>query len=283
VHVSALADHLAVATAAAARAVAPLVGRGTPEAIDAAAVAALRASLVGLPVAAIVVASEGAKDKAPMLHPGERFGPAGAAVAVDLAVDPIDGTRAVAAGRDGAIVAIAAALPAGRMWAPCAVPYLEKLAVPAAAAQAALALDDLPSSLRAVAAALGRGVDTLRVAIMDRERNRAHLGAALAAGAHVVLAPDADLAATLAVACGTIDVALGISGATETVLAACALATVGARVLARVPASGEHAAGPPLELVHADHAVAVTGVTPNALVEVGRTLMFSTGTAPRLV
>jgi len=283
----ALAGRLADATRAAARALSPLVGRGTPDAIDAAAVAALRASLADLPVAAIVVATEGAKDRAPMLAIGERLGAATAAIGLDLAVDPVDGTRAVANRRAGAVIAIAAAAR-GALFAPGALPYLDKIAVGPAAASVIDLDAPLVENLRRVAAALGRPIHELGVSVLDRPRNQPHRDAVRAAGARLIAVADADLAQAVAVGLGDrgIDVAIGISGAPETVLAACALRCLGGQVLARA------APGAPIldaaALAAGERiAFAATGVTASALLDAigddgdAHTLILARGAPPR--
>src|ERR1700710_947867 len=112
------------ATEAAAAASLAWLGRGDKDAADGAAVAAMRAELVDAPFDGVVVIGEGEKDDAPMLANGERLGSGGPAV--DIAVDPLDGTRLVAQGLPGSIAVIALA-PRGTLFDPVGVFYMDKL------------------------------------------------------------------------------------------------------------------------------------------------------------
>ena len=282
---AAIAEHLAAAAAAAARAVAPLVGSGDAMRIDAVAVDALREHLRAAPCTLRVVSCEGLKDRAPMLAIGEVLG-CGSGPVLELAADPIDGTRAAAAGRDGAIVALAA-VPAGRLRVPEPGPYIERIAVGPAAAGVARLEVPLGDCLRAIAGALGKPVRDLVVAVLARTRNAPHRAAVEAIGAQVFELPDADLAATVAVALpgSGIDVAVGIAGVPETLLAACALRVLGGELVAR------HAPGASTSLAQdlagGDAlAFAAAGVTRSALLgpaDAGRieVLALSSGAAPR--
>jgi fructose-1,6-bisphosphatase II len=121
-------------TEAAALSAAPFMGRGDGKAGDAAAVRAMRAVLRTVRMRGRVVIGEGEKDDAPMLFNGEEVG-TGEAPELDLAVDPVEGTRLLALGRPNAIAVVAAA-PAGGMWDPAGSFYAEKLVVERAAAGA---------------------------------------------------------------------------------------------------------------------------------------------------
>ncbi|MEM9487998.1 MAG: fructose-bisphosphatase class II, partial [Myxococcota bacterium] len=186
----------------------------------------------------VVIGSEGAKDAAPMLGLGERVGN-GAGPRVDVAVDPVDGTRAVAADQPGAVAALAAGERAA-MAALAGIVYMKKLVVPAPAADAlgdgSIVLD-MPTAalLRRVAQALGREVSSLRVAILDRPRNHGYAEAVAECGAERVTLRYADLPAAVAVAMGAteIDMLLGIGGAPEAILAGAAVACLGGALLCR--------------------------------------------------
>ncbi|MET0976923.1 MAG: fructose-bisphosphatase class II [Leifsonia sp.] len=227
----ALVDALLAATAAAARAALARVGSGDPDAVDGVAVDALRTALAPLPVAGRVVAGEGEKDDAPMLHPGEVFGTGGPAV--DIVVDPVDGTRLAAAGRPGAIAVLAAA-ERGAFIDIGPAHYLDKLVC--AYPDAGLALSDpVSANLERLAAARGRAVADLRVAVQSRERNRAMAMAVADAGAQVVGFEHGDIERTLAAASvdGEIDLLLGIGGAPEGVIEAAAVIAIGGAMQAR--------------------------------------------------
>jgi fructose-1,6-bisphosphatase II len=246
---SALAHRLALVTEAAASAVHPLLGCGDNHAIDGVAVAAMRRALRHCPTAA-VVACEGEKDAAPRLLRGEIVGAPGAPAAagcdnrrapptasgaqLDLAIDPVDGTRAAADDAPGALAALAA-VPRGRMFDPTGLAYMSRLAAgPLAGCH--LALDaPLEQTLQRAAAALGKPLAALTVAVLQRPRHELLIAAVRRSGARLHLLAHADLAATIAVAVpgSGIDLAIGIAGAPETILAACALRCLGGQLQAR--------------------------------------------------
>jgi fructose-1,6-bisphosphatase II len=218
-----LRQALAAAVRAAADAARPLVGCGDGDAVDAAAVAALRVALAGVPADVRVVSGEGEKDEAPMLHPGERFG-TGGGPALDLVVDPVDGTRLAASGRPGAM-AILAVAPRGSFADPGPAFYLDKLvhARPAGGRRAELALDlPVAENLARLAAAHGRPVSTLRVAVQTRPRNEAVAAAVRSAGAQVHGFEHGDIERVVHAvsANGALDLLLGIGGAPEGLLEA---------------------------------------------------------------
>ena len=225
------------ATAAAAASVVPLVGSGDGMAVDGIAVDALRGALAGLAVDGRVVAGEGEKDAAPMLRPGERFGVGGPAV--DLAVDPVDGTRLAASGREGAMAVLAVT---GRDGFADLGPahYLAKTVtwLPDAAA---LPIERLVARL---ADARGVAAEYVRVAVQDRPRNAALAARARVAGATVVLFEHGDIERSLRAAQpGTdLDVVTGIGGAPEGLLTAAAVRALGADMTAAyAPQSGAEA------------------------------------------
>ncbi|MGW4931222.1 fructose-bisphosphatase class II [Agromyces sp. NPDC004153] len=223
----AVARGLRDATAAAAASVVPLVGSGDGMAVDGTAVDALRAALATLAVDGRVVAGEGEKDAAPMLAPGERFGTGG--LALDLAVDPVDGTRLAASGRDGAM-AVLAVTGRGGFADLGPAHYLAKQVtwLPDAAG---LPIDRLVARLAEV-----RGVAPadVRVAVQDRPRNADVAASARAAGATVVPFEHGDIERSLRAAQpGTdLDVVTGIGGAPEGLLTAAAVRALGADMVA---------------------------------------------------
>ncbi len=224
--VASLALPLLVATQAAALACRPFVGRGDPKAADGAAVAALRDALARLPGRARVVIGEGEKDDAPMLFAGEELG-TGNGPACDLAVDPLEGTRLCARGQEGAVSVLAAA-PAGSLWATPGW-YMEKLVVGAEAAGAVSLERSVGENVAAVAAALGKPVDDVTVAVQDRPRHAELVAAVRHAGAAVVLFGDGDVMASLRVLLpgGDLDMLIGVGGAPEGVIMACATRALG--------------------------------------------------------
>ena len=233
-----LREALGAAVRSAAAAARPLVGGGDGDAVDAAAVDALRSALAGVPADIRVVSGEGEKDDAPMLHPGERFG-TGDGPSLDLVVDPVDGTRLAAAGRPGAM-AILTVAPRGSFADLGPAFYLDKLVHAAASgADAGLRLDaSVAENLARLAAAHGRPVTTLRVAVQTRPRNAAVAEAVLAAGArlHAFEHGDIERVVHAVAADGDLDLLLGIGGAPEGLLEAAIVRAHGGVMQARFAA-----------------------------------------------
>jgi fructose-1,6-bisphosphatase II len=223
-----LVRHVVAATRAAAVAAAAWAGRGDPVAADEAATVALRRRLAAAPGTGTVVTGEGAKDDAPMLADGELVGSGAGTREYDVAVDPLECTDLCARGLPGAISTIAFA-PSGSMWSPGPCWYMEKLVLPPAARDAARIGASIEETLDGVAAALGRRVAELRVVVLDKPRHHELVGRLREAGAAVATPPAGDVAAALQVvlADGGADLLLGIGGAPEGVLAACAVGALG--------------------------------------------------------
>ncbi|WP_153685351.1 fructose-bisphosphatase class II [Agromyces agglutinans] len=248
-----LAEGFLLACAEAAAAAAPHVGRGDGHAVDEAAVRALRSALDRLPVDAEVVVGEGEKDDAPMLAPGERLGRRGAdAPALDLAIDPVDGTRLAAAGRPGSLVVVSVA-PRGALARLGAAHYLEKLATwlpaerqtDASGSGPPAIIERLPWLVGRIAAERRVAAGEVVVAVQDRPRNTPYVEAARAAGARVELFEHGDVERTFRAARRGhgIDVVAGIGGAPEGVLTAVAVRALGGDLRARpAPQSDAEAA-----------------------------------------
>lgn len=260
------------ATRVAALAASEFVGGGDREAVDGAAVSALRSALGRVPVDGRVVVGEGEKDAAPMLQLGERFG-TGTGPAVDVAVDPVDGTSLAAAGSPGAMAVMAVA-PRGAFLDIGPAHYMEKLVsrVPD------LRLDaPLGEAIARIAEARGVGASEVRVAVQDRLRNDGYVGAARAAGASVELFEHGDVERCLRAARpgGDVDLVVGIGGAPEGVLTAAAVRALGGWMQARLAPQGDaewqrvRAAGLSADRVHlldelcgVDAWLFLTAVTP---------------------
>ena len=164
-----LALELVRVTESAAMAAAGWVGRGEKELADQAAVDAMRLMLGTVEMDGVVVIGEGEKDEAPMLFNGERVG-SGHGPEVDVAVDPLEGTRLTALGQPNAIAVIAVA-ERGTMFFPGAAVYMDKIAVGPEAADA-ISIDASPTeNVQAVAEAKGMDVADVTVVVLERDRH----------------------------------------------------------------------------------------------------------------
>src|SRR3954469_4615398 len=229
-----LAMELMRATEAAALAGGRWMGRGDKNAADGAAVEAMRVVLNSVAMDGVVVIGEGEKDEAPMLFNGEEIGD-GSAPAMDIAVDPIDGTTLTSLGRPGAIAVIALS-ERGTMFDPGPCVYMEKIAAGPLAADVIDLNAPVKANLEAVAKALGEKVSDVTAVILDRPRHEDIIRECREAGARIRLIPDGDIAGAISVAwrsSGT-DVLFGIGGTPEGVTAACALKCLGGQILGRL-------------------------------------------------
>jgi fructose-1,6-bisphosphatase II len=229
-----LALDLVRVTEVAAMAAARWQGRGDKDQVDQAAVDGMRAVLSTVAVDGTIVIGEGEKDHAPMLFNGERVG-SGQGLEVDVAVDPVDGTRLTAEGMPGALAVLAVA-EAGSMYAPGSLVYMDKIAVGPRAA-GSIDLDaPVAHNLRQIAKALGKDVNDLTVIILDRPRNATYVQAVREAGARIRLIRDGDVSAAIATVeeDSGIDVLIGIGGSPEAVIAAGALTCLGGEIQCRL-------------------------------------------------
>lgn len=229
-----LALELARATEAAALAAARWMGRGDRDAGDRAAVDAMRLLLNTIEMDGIVVIGEGEKDEAPMLYNGERVG-TGNPPAVDIAVDPVEGTRLLAMGRPDSISVVALA-PRGTMYNPGPAFYMNKIAVGREAADVVDLDAPVADNLTAIAHATGKDITELTVVVLDRPRHNQLVADIRAAGARIKLIPDGDVAAALQAALPDtgVDVLMGIGGTPEGVITACALKCIGGVIQGRL-------------------------------------------------
>jgi fructose-1,6-bisphosphatase II len=215
------------ATEAGAIAASRLMGRGDRDGADHAAVEAMRRAMEEAEISGTIVIGEGERDKAPMLYIGEKVGNPEAAVEVDIAVDPLEGTNLVATGSANATAVLAAAEPGGLMHAPDT--YMQKLIVgPQVAGHVSLD-DPVDKTIRIIADRLGRGPWDITVVILDRPRHEQLIADVRATGARIKLISDGDLTAGISVAVsGTgVHAVMGIGGAPEGVLTAAALKCLG--------------------------------------------------------
>jgi len=229
-----LALELVRVTEAAALGCGRWIGRGDKIAADQAAVDAMRAMLDTVSMSGVVVIGEGEKDEAPMLYNGEEVGN-GQGPEVDVAVDPLEGTRLTSVGQPNAIAVIALA-ERGTMLFPGAAVYMDKL-VGGEEVAGALDLDASPAeNVRRAAEAKGVRASEIAVVVLDRERNQPIIDGVREAGAKVNLITDGDVAPAIAAARqGTgVDLMMGIGGTPEGVIAAAAVKSLGGVVLGRL-------------------------------------------------
>ena len=274
-----IAMELVRVTEAGAMGAARWIGRGEKESADQAAVDAIRRVLATVGMRGVVVIGEGEKDEAPMLYNGEEVGN-GDGPEVDVAIDPLEGTRLTAFGQPNAIAVIALS-ERGTMFFPGAAFYMEKIAV----GPAAIGVIDIEAgpteNVRRVAEALGKTAREVDVVVLERDRHVELIAELREAGARVRLIRDGDVAPSIAAAQpGTgVDMLYGIGGTPEGVISAAALKCVGGGIQARLwpRDEGERAqllaAGlDPARVLHTsdlvagdDVFVAATGVTTGAL------------------
>jgi fructose-1,6-bisphosphatase II len=222
-----LALELVRVTEAAAMGAARWIGRGDKNAADQAAVDAMRLMLDTVAMEGVVVIGEGEKDEAPMLYNGEPVG-AGEGPQVDVAVDPLEGTRLTAHGQPNAIAVIAVA-ERDSMFFPGAAVYMDKIAVGAEAADA-IDIEAPPGeNVRRVAEAKGIPPSEVAVVVLDRDRHEDLIGELREVGAKVRLITDGDVAPALAAARpgSGVDLLMGVGGTPEGVISAAAIKCLG--------------------------------------------------------
>lgn len=215
-------------TEAAALASARLMGRGDHNGADHAATEAMRGAFNDLDVDGEVVIGEGERDEAPMLYIGERVGRAGpGSMAIEIAVDPLEGTNLCATGAANAISVIAMGPKGSLLRAPDT--YMEKIAVGPEARGVVDLARPAAANLRAVADALGKYVEDLTVVILDRPRHDRLIRDVREAGARIRLITDGDVSAAINTCLPDtgIDMLMGIGGAPEGVISAAALRCMG--------------------------------------------------------
>ncbi len=229
-----LALDLVRVTEAAALAAGRYMGRGDKKGGDQAAVDAMRLVLNSVDIDGVIVIGEGEKDEAPMLYNGERLG-TGQGPQVDIAVDPIDGTRLLALGRSNSIATVSLA-ERGTMFNPGPIVYMEKFAVGPDAKGHIDLTASIADNLHSVARAKGVDLDDLTVVILDRPRHKDMIAEIRATGVRIRLITDGDVAGAVMTAWpeSGIDVLVGIGGTPEGVLAASALKCMGGEIQGRL-------------------------------------------------
>jgi fructose-1,6-bisphosphatase II / sedoheptulose-1,7-bisphosphatase len=224
-----LALELVRVTEAAAIAASRWIGRGKKNEADGAAVEAMRKAFDTVAIDGTVVIGEGEMDEAPMLYIGEKVGHGGPAM--DIAVDPLEGTSITAKGGANAIATVALAERGNFLNAPDI--YMEKIAVGGGLPEGVVQIDaPVGENLRNLARAKKIGISDLMVCMLDRERHAEMIAKIREAGARITLIGDGDVAGVIAVsqAFTGIDIYLGSGGAPEGVLAAAALRCIGGQM-----------------------------------------------------
>src|SRR3954452_19403199 len=228
-----LALDLVRVTEAAALAASRWMGRGKKNDADGAAVEAMRHAFDAVAICGTVVIGEGEMDEAPMLYIGEKVGAGGPAM--DIAVDPLEGTTITAKGGPNALAVVALAESGNFLHAPDI--YMQKIAVGGGLPDDLIDLDaPVKENLRNLAQAKKRDVGDLVVCMLERDRHAELLARVREAGARCMLLGDGDVAGVIAAALpdGGVDIYMGSGGAPEGVLAAAALRCIGGQMQGRL-------------------------------------------------
>ncbi|WP_455465513.1 class II fructose-bisphosphatase [Bartonella sp. B39] len=211
-------------------------GRGDEKAADQAAVDAMRQELNRLPVDGTVVIGEGERDEAPMLYIGEKVGLKKNGLAIDIALDPLEGTTICAKNLANSLAVIAIAEKGNLLHAPDV--YMKKIAVGPGYPKGVVDIDAFPAdNIHALAKAKGVPVNHVTVCIMDRPRHEKLIEEVRATGASIRLIGDGDVAAVIDTTDPDetgIDIYMGVGGAPEGVLAAAALRCIGGQMQGRL-------------------------------------------------
>ncbi len=234
-----LAFDLVRVTEAAALAAGRQMGRGDKNLADKVAVDAMRVMLNTIEMRGVVVIGEGEKDEAPMLYNGEVLG-TGEGPEVDIAVDPIEGTRPLAFGLWNSIATVAIA-PRGTMFNPGPFVYMNKIAV-GPEAKGCLDIEaPVKDNLTRVAKCKGVKVEDLTVVILDRPRHEQLISEVRSAGARIKMIPDGDVAGAMMTAMenNPADLLMGVGGTPEGVLAAVGLRCMGGEIIGKLYARNQ--------------------------------------------
>ena len=278
-----LALEMVYVTEMAAIASARVMGRGDRMGADKLATEAMRAAMDEIEMAGTIVIGEGERDEAPMLYIGEQVGIAGGdAPAVDIAVDPLEGTNLVATGSANAVTVLAASERGGLVHAPDT--YLEKLCVGPTAAGHVDITKPPAENVHRIADALKRRPQDITVIILDRPRHEDLIAEVRSTGARIKLISDGDLSAAISCAVsGTgVHAVMGIGGAPEGVITAAAMRCLGGEIQARFRYRNDEERARGTRMGHGDETriyrtedlasgenlvFAATGVTPGDLLE----------------
>jgi len=231
-----LAIELVRVTEAAALSAGRWMGKGNKEMVDQSAVDAMRIAVDGVDMNGVVVIGEGEKDEAPMLYIGEQVGN-GLPPEVDVAVDPVDGTRLLSLGLPGALAVVATAERGTMYSAPPGVFYMQKIAVGPAFKHVIDINAPVAVNLDRIARVRDAHIDDLTVVLLDRPRHQELIRQIREVGARIRLITDGDVAAAIQAAMEDytgIDVMMGTGGAPEAVLAAAAIKCIGGEIQCKI-------------------------------------------------
>ena len=231
-----LAMELVRVTEAAALSAGRWMGKGDKEMADKAAVDAMRQALDGVDMSGVVVIGEGEKDEAPMLYIGEEVGNR-TPPEVDVAVDPVEGTRLLSLGQPGALAVVATAERGAMYSAPPGVFYMEKIAVGPIAKDVIDINAPVKTNLERIARVREAEIDDLTIVILDRPRHQELIRQVREVGARIRLIMDGDVSAAIQAAMEDytgVDALMGIGGATEAVLAATAIKCIGGEIQCKI-------------------------------------------------
>ena len=276
-----LAADAARVTELAAIAAYGLAGRGDEKAADQVAVDAMRTALNSLDIQGRIVIGEGERDEAPMLYIGEEVG-TGRGPAIDIALDPLEGTTLTAKAMANALAVLAMAPKGGMLHAPDT--YMDKIAIGPGYSPGIIDLDASPAdNVKALAREKGVGVERITACVLDRPRHAPIIASLREVGAKVLLITDGDVAGVIHTAEPEtgVDIYLGQGGAPEGVLACAALKCVGGQFQGRLVfrndderARAERTGVTDFdrkydlhELVSEDAVFAATGVTKGAMLD----------------
>lgn len=210
------------------------MGKGDKNNVDKAAVDAMRGMLDFIPISGTVIIGEGEKDEAPMLYIGEKVGRWGKEdKEVDIAVDPVDGTRLTAKGLPNAMAVIAVGEKGSLATIPCF--YMEKLACGPKLRGKLDINASVKDNLKIAAEILGKNFEDLTIAILERERHNQLVDEIRGAGARIQFILDGDIAGAIATSMDNneVDLYMGVGGAPEAVLAAAALRCLDGEIQAK--------------------------------------------------
>ena len=229
-----LALDLVRVTESAALAAGRFMGRGDKNKADAAAVDGMRLMLNTVQMRGMIIIGEGEKDEAPMLFNGELLG-TGVGPEIDIAVDPVDGTRPLAFGRSNAIATVALS-PRGTMFNPGPFLYMYKMAVGPLGKDIIDIEAPIADNLNKMAKVKGEKTEDLTVVVLDRPRHEQLIAEIRSTGARIRLIHDGDVAGALMTAMpeSDIDMLLGVGGTPEGVLAAAGLRCMGGNIMGRL-------------------------------------------------